>query len=212
MEFMNRGAQHAPQKPAVPSNGLEAPVGPKASKRKGKLSFFSNIAYIVLLFAGTILVVAVLASLIFAKNKNESQFIDKNNLQAVFLNNGQVYFGSIDDLNNSYIKLSNIYYLRVNNQAAGAAQTTTNPNDVSLAKLGCELHGPQDQMVINPKEVTFWENLKSDGQVTKAVQDFIKNNKDGQKCDTTQSTSTDQSTTTPTTQNTTTPTNTTKKP
>jgi hypothetical protein len=135
----------------------------------------------ILLFSGTILVVAVLASLLFSTTKKESQFIDKNRLQAVFLNNGQVYFGNISSLNDQYMKLNNIYYLRVNQQVQPGEQA--NQNDVSLAKLGCELHGPQDQMVINRDQITFWENLKDDGQVTKAVKEFVKANPNGQNCE-----------------------------
>jgi hypothetical protein len=81
--------------------------------------------------------------------------------------------------------MSNIYYLRVNQTVQPDSKNTNNNNDVSLVKLGCELHGPQDQMVINQDQVIFWENLKSDGQVAKAVATFQKNNPDGQNCSTT---------------------------
>jgi hypothetical protein len=78
--------------------------------------------------------------------------------------------------------MSNIYYLRVNQQVQPDQQANS-ANDVSLVKLGCELHGPQDSMVINREQVIFWENLKEDGQVAKAVEEYVKANPDGQKCD-----------------------------
>ena len=53
---------------------------------------------------------------------------------------------------------------------------------VSLVKLGCELHSPFDQMVINRSQVTFWENLQDSGQVAKAVKSFQDKNPSGQKC------------------------------
>jgi hypothetical protein len=63
-------------------------------------------------------------------------------------------------------------------------------------KLGCELHAPFDQMVINRDQVTFWENLQDDGQVAKAVATFKKENPNGQKCaDTSNSTGTQQNST-----------------
>jgi hypothetical protein len=49
-------------------------------------------------------------------------------------------------------------------------------------KLGCELHEPLDQMVINRDQITFWENLGDNGQVAKAVSTFEKQNPNGQKC------------------------------
>jgi hypothetical protein len=39
-------------------------------------------------------------------------------------------------------------------------------------------------MVINQEQVIFWENLKTDGQVAKAVADYQKQNPNGQKCET----------------------------
>jgi hypothetical protein len=81
--------------------------------------------------------------------------------------------------------MSDIYYLRVNQQVQPNGQQSSSNNDISLVKLGCELHGPQDQMVINQNQVIFWENLKDDGQVAKAVAEYVKQNPNGQKCDAT---------------------------
>ncbi len=115
----------------------------------------------------------------------EAGNVDGKKMQAVFLNGGQVYFGKIDDLNSDYMKVKDIYYLRVNQQVQpNQANTQNASNDISLVKLGCELHGPQDSMVINREHVIFWENLKDDGQVAKAVAEYKKQNPDGQKCDT----------------------------
>jgi hypothetical protein len=133
--------------------------------------------------------------------KAESGYVDDKKLQAVFLNGGQVYFGNINDLNGKFLSMSNIYYLRVNqqvqpNQSTNAAAS----NDISLVKLGCELHGPTDNMVINREQVIFWENLKDDGQVAKAVAEYKKANPGDQKCDTaSQNTTPTSNTTTPTT-------------
>jgi hypothetical protein len=97
------------------------------------------------------------------------------------------------------LTVSNVYYLRVNQAVQPDTKNSTANNDVSLVKLGCELHGPEDQMVINQSQVIFWENLKADGQVAKAVAQFQKQNPNGQDCSTQNSGSTTQSATTPTT-------------
>jgi hypothetical protein len=44
-------------------------------------------------------------------------------------------------------------------------------------------------MVVNQSQVIFWENLKADGQVAKAVEKYKADNPNGQKCDTTTSNS-----------------------
>lgn len=177
---MNRSVRQPNETIQEPA-GLGGPKPPiKKSKFKKSDSKWLNFLFVFLVFSATILIVAILTSLVFSTNKNESKYIDRSKLQAIFLNNGQVYFGNIDTLNQSYAKLNNVYYLRVNQQVQPGEQAKQ--NDVSLAKLGCELHGPQDQMIINRSEVTFWENLKDDGQVAKAVAEFVKANPNGQDC------------------------------
>lgn len=111
---------------------------------------------------------------------SESKFVNADKLQAVFLNTGQVYFGKITDLNSKYFVVTNIYYLQTS--STGTTGTSNANTSVSLVKLGCELHEPYDKMVINRSQVTFWENLQSDGQVAKAVATFQKSNPNGQKC------------------------------
>ncbi len=96
--------------------------------------------------------------------------------QAVFLNNGQVYFGKITSDTGKEIILQDIYYLQVDqtlqpNQNQNQAQ----PSKLSLVKLGNELHGPKDRMRINRDQATFIEDLKDDGKVVTAINDFIKN-------------------------------------
>jgi hypothetical protein len=121
------------------------------------------------------------ASIAFSTNDNENKYVDTSKLQAVFLGTGQVYFGNVKALNDKYFVLTNIYYLQTSSSSTSTTSTAANTS-VSLVKLGCELHQPYDQMVINRSQVTFWENLQSDGQVAKAVAAFEKANPSGQKC------------------------------
>lgn len=95
---------------------------------------------------------------------------------AVFLTNGQVYFGKIATLNTTEVDITDIYYLQVNQQqglqnGASAAASSASP-DISLVKLGNELHGPNDKMRINRTQVLFTESLKSDSKVVKAISDY----------------------------------------
>lgn len=92
--------------------------------------------------------------------------------QAVFLTNGQVYFGKVSHVDSSYVKLTDIYYLQVQQQVQPKDQNSSQQPQVSLAKLGGELHGPEDVMYISRQQVLFWENLKNDGKVVKAIQDY----------------------------------------
>lgn len=145
-----------------------------------------RVVWIILLFSATILVVSLVASMYFG-GTNEAKFIDKDKEQAVFLTNGQVYFGKVKKVNSEFIELRGIYYLNVNQQVQPDQKSDTNQqtaSSISLVKLGCELHGPLDRMIINRDQVTFWENLRDDGQVTKAIAEWVKQNPNGQKCQT----------------------------
>jgi len=92
--------------------------------------------------------------------------------QAVFLTNGQVYFGKVSHVDSSYVKLTDIYYLQVQQQVQPKDNSSSQQPQVSLAKLGGELHGPEDVMYISRQQVLFWENLKNDGKVVKAIADY----------------------------------------
>jgi hypothetical protein len=168
-----------------------SPVNKPAHSGRKKLSLMNlRTASVGLVICIAILIAAIAGYVALGGNSSEGSFVDKSKMQAVFLNGGQVYFGKITDLNNKFLRVSDIYYLRVNqtvqpNQQSATDQQTTNSNDISLVKLGCELHGPQDNMVINQEQVIFWENLKDDGQVAKAVATYKQQNPNGQKCDTT---------------------------
>ncbi len=180
MDFSQRTGRPAPTSSDQSSASSSAPK----SKSKKTRSFASlKVVSVVLLYSVTILIaaLAVYAFVIGGRNNSESKYVDTGSYQAVFLNGGQVYFGKITGANVKYMTLNDIYYLRVNQQVQPGQQASQ--NDISLVKLGCELHGPQDQMVINQDQVVFWENLKTDGQVVKAVKQFQEQNPNGLKCD-----------------------------
>lgn len=104
---------------------------------------------------------------------DENKGIKSNEYQAVFLSNGQVYFGKLTDLNHKYVTLTDIYYLQVQQGSNGSLQnasgSSTSDSQVSLAKLGSELHGPEDKMSISSDQVLFWENMKTDSKVVQAI-------------------------------------------
>lgn len=102
--------------------------------------------------------------------------IDSSKYQAVFFTNGQVYFGKLQLFNSEYLKLTDIYYLQTQTGAEGDSEnpqeTTTDQNNVQLIKLGDEIHGPEDEMIISKEQVLFYENLKPDGKVTQSIDKY----------------------------------------
>jgi hypothetical protein len=102
--------------------------------------------------------------------------------QAVFLSNGQVYFGQIKKSTEHEIVLTDIYYLQVidkplqqgqvGEDGAPAGQPQTQ-QELTLTKLGTELHGPTDQMNINRDHVLMTEELREDSKVVTAIDAYI---------------------------------------
>lgn len=99
--------------------------------------------------------------------------VEEDKYQALFLTNGQVYFGNLESSGEEYVELSDVYYLQVQQDVQPAAEAKNNESpQVSLTKLGNELHGPTDKMHVSKEQVLFWENLKDDSTVVKAIKDY----------------------------------------
>lgn len=129
---------------------------------------------------GLIVIVLIIIVLsytgVFGKLKNRVSLGSSNKWQAIFLTNGQVYFGKVTNIDDKSLVLTKIYYLQVEQQLQPEKQDTTNQQPkLSLVKLGNELHGPEDQMRINRNQVLFTEDLKDSGKVVTAITDYEKN-------------------------------------
>lgn len=165
---------------ARPATVTAAPVTPEhkeeknsGSKKKNGGKWMRVLNSIVLIGVAILLVGIALA--FTRSNDNEAKYVDSSKYQAVFLNNGQVYFGNIDNLNGQYVRLTNVYYL--------TQSGTSTSSNYSLVKLGCQqIHDPLDEMVINRSQVTFWENLSSSGKVVTSINQFKKQNPNGPDC------------------------------
>lgn len=133
----------------------------RRSKRRVILTSFIIIA--------AVAVVACIGLLFY--RVSTSSTIDSTRYQAVFFTNGQVYFGKLKTVNSSYLKLTDIFYLQTKTaDSTNPQQTTTSTaNNVELVKLGNEIHGPEDSMIINKDQILFFENLKNNGKVSQSI-------------------------------------------
>lgn len=112
------------------------------------------------------------------KEKSASQSVDSSKYQAVFLTNGQVYFGKLTDNGGNYVKLTDIFYLQSKDQSVQPKTTAAaDQSNLTLIKLGKELHAPADEMNISRQQVLFWENINEDGKVKQAINEYKKTNK-----------------------------------
>lgn len=172
----NSGRPVAPVPPA-PRQTSEQPQAahrpPAHQPRKSKKKLISIIA--------AVLVAAVLAlgALYFLNSRGNN--IDSGKYQAVFFTNGQVYFGKLHQGDADTMKLTDVFYLQAD-QAAADSEDSKNPqatsgdqaaNNLQLIKLGNEIHGPLDEMIINRDQVLFYENLKPEGKVSQSIKQYV---------------------------------------
>jgi hypothetical protein len=84
--------------------------------------------------------------------------------QAVFLDNGTIYFGKLENAGSKYPLLKDVYYIQ-----SGQDPTTNQINNV-LTKRGSEPHGP-DTMYINANHIIMIESVTSESKVAKLIQE-----------------------------------------
>lgn len=141
-------------------------------KRKIKLPkrkiVFVSIAIVV------VAAISVVSGLLYMQTRI-TNYIDGNKYQAVFLTNGQVYFGKLQKVNGDYFKLKEIFYLE--NNSATVDDTNQDQDKIHLVKLGDEIHGPEDEMIVDKAQILFFENIKKDGGVSTAIKNYYADKK-----------------------------------
>ncbi len=166
-------AQHREEpKAAAPST---AAVHHAAREKKAKKT--PLLPYVM----GGILVLLAVAWFVWSTmQKNVITGLDSSKHQAVFLANGQVYFGKLQR-SGDYLRLTDVFYLQTQNSTdatkedAKDPQAATSDASAQLIKLGDEVHGPEDEMIISRDQVLFFENLKPDGKVVKLIAQYKSN-------------------------------------
>lgn len=135
-----------------------------SASRKG--GFGASLIKVVLFL---IIVAAIGAGVYWGWNKIRSSGVDSSKYQAVFLANGQVYFGKLKGYGTNNPVLENVYYLTATKPLQSQEGEKPVQPQYTLVKLGGELHGPEGKLILNPKHILFVENLKDDGRVVTTI-------------------------------------------
>lgn len=117
-----------------------------------------------------ILSVVLVAGALFTTYKMNifSSKVDYSLYYAVFLTNGQVYFGNMKDISKKEIVLVDVHYLQLEG-GEGTAQSQLAESRFTLIKMGNEIHGPTDELFINRENVLFYETLRGDSKVVDSI-------------------------------------------
>ncbi len=112
-----------------------APAHAELSVPSSGSGFLHKVLAVALLIAA-LLFIGVYAGRVVSSATADGAIKSKQ-FQAVFLTNGQVYFGQLSNVDSSYVKLKSIYYLQVQQTVQPKdSNAAANNQQVSLAKLG----------------------------------------------------------------------------
>lgn len=106
------------------------------------------------------------ASFVYHRNSVPT---DSSKWQAVFLTDGQVYFGKLGNYNSQFVLLDQVYYLKFSQGLQEGNANNISNRELNLIKLGGEAHGPENQMYIAKDKIQFIENLKDTSSVVQAI-------------------------------------------
>ncbi len=100
-----------------------------------------------------------------SQSSTTEETVSTGDYQAVFLDNGQVYFGKLERSRSDFYLLTDVFYLQ-------SGVSVDQASSLSLTKLGSEAHGPEDRMEINKEHILFIEDMKNDSKVIQAIQQY----------------------------------------
>lgn len=138
-----------------------------------------NSVFIIVSIVALLGIIVVGAGLFWMLKYRDAFHVTDKPYTAVFLSDGQVYFGLLSKKDKQYVVLHDIYYLQANRQiqpidSEHDASSVPNQPDLQLVKFGNEIHGPTDEMRISRDFVILTEQLRDDSAVVSAIQEHKK--------------------------------------
>ena len=93
--------------------------------------------------------------------------------QAVFLTNGQVYFGKLSGLGGSYVTLQDVYLVQSQGNVVNPSPGPQSRLTISRLDQNTLIH-PEQKMTISKNSMLFWENMQDDAEVVKKIKELKK--------------------------------------
>lgn len=154
-----------PPRMAPRSTGAGRSATPEKSSKKGLWWTLGTLALVALLVGGWF---------VWSSSRSADTGIDSSKYQAVFLTNGQIYFGDLHPYNDEYLRLTTGYYPQAkasdNPDSEKTTQPTANASGIQLIRLGDEVYGPENEIFISKKQILHYENLKPDSKVSQLIE------------------------------------------
>ena len=120
-------------------------------------------------FRGVIHLILILTLMFFVHGcgKSDQKIKIDTEYKAVFLDNGQVFFGKIEEIGPSYLMLKDVFYVQ-----SEVVQQDKDKKEVRniLVKRGSEWHGP-DLMYITTRHVVVIEPVSPSSRVAQLIKE-----------------------------------------
>lgn len=151
----------------------EEPKEENKENKKGRLNLKPLFKKVLKVLIIAVILIVVAGAVFWGRDLVVKIFKNKNEVySAVFLANGQVYFGKMIENNDMEITLTNVFYIQINEKTAGQQENVLGQTSFNLIKLGNELHGPTDELFINRSQVVFYEKLRDDSKVVESIKNY----------------------------------------
>lgn len=139
---------------------LESNTDPNIERRRTAQQPFRGV---LVYFIGTVLLVGIAFGFFASVQYFSKPPLGYSEYSALFLDNGQVYFGKLQHLKRAYVTLTDVFYFGADDNVS------LGDSDLSLVKLGSEVHGPTDEMKILREHILFVETLATHSRVVEAI-------------------------------------------
>lgn len=98
----------------------------------------------------------------------KSKYQSRSGYYSFFLTDGQIYIGKISRQDDREINIKDVYYA-ISDQGVVSLNNYIKGIDFSLVRVGREIHGPENSVVLNRKKVIFYKNLAPEGKLAEAI-------------------------------------------
>lgn len=131
------------------------------------------------IIAGIVVLLALVSWFVFSGMRSSGTFIESSKYQAVFLTNGDRFFGKLERVDDHQLRLTEVFFIESTTEGENPS-TQSEQSDESVTRLiplvEQSMYGPEDEMIINQEQVLFFLNLKSDSRVSQLITEYKSSN------------------------------------
>ncbi len=119
-----------------------------------------------------VLIVAGIGWIVWSRMQPAGDGINTSRYQAVYLANGQIYFGKLETLGSNKMRLTNVYYLQTKTDSTtsgDASKDQSASGNFQLIKLRGAVYGPSDEMIISNDQIIYFQNLEENSKASELI-------------------------------------------